>query len=322
MGGGTTAGFNQIAVPGLLSSTVVALASNLVPFPQRDRSNTISTHWEEPSDDRPGFGNRKHANTTRNMRRARAHTAGLVGTGNLKFYILWFINSIRQIAEFAENDQIQNGAANLYPNWPQNRAQTLTLYTCEHERKISQKSAHNRNRPRTFSILELLQRWLWRWLLILGKKQFSKKKNLFPSFLNHLTGRPRLDHSGTTKQQELPLPGLDHPETSGGLAPPTCTSGADHAAGAAAFRTGITREEWRKTPQTGSSGAEQEGAATPFSTGSSGEKWPDALGRIVRGRTSRRSPPPPPQTGPEAAPGTTPWRSSESGQRMRPRSAA
>ena len=33
VGGGTTPGFSQIAIPGLLCSTGVALASDLLPFP-------------------------------------------------------------------------------------------------------------------------------------------------------------------------------------------------------------------------------------------------------------------------------------------------
>ena len=44
--GGTTPGFSQIAIRGLLSSTGVALASNRYPYPQQDRSKTISTNWK------------------------------------------------------------------------------------------------------------------------------------------------------------------------------------------------------------------------------------------------------------------------------------
>ena len=44
--GGTTPGFSQIAIPGLLCSTGVALASDSYPYPQQDRSNTISTKLE------------------------------------------------------------------------------------------------------------------------------------------------------------------------------------------------------------------------------------------------------------------------------------
>ena len=44
--GGTTPGFSQIAIPGLLSSTGVALASDWYPYPQQDRCNTISTNWK------------------------------------------------------------------------------------------------------------------------------------------------------------------------------------------------------------------------------------------------------------------------------------
>ena len=46
------------------------------------------------------------------------------------------------------------------------------------------------------------------------------------------------------------------------------------------------------TPRTGSSGAEQEGPATTLRAGSSREMWPDALGTMVRGRSTRRSPHP------------------------------
>ena len=77
-GGGTTPEFSQIAVPGLLSSTEVALASNSYPLPQQDRSNTFSSHWEECSDDQPTLRNTEHAHANRKLRRARAHTAGLV----------------------------------------------------------------------------------------------------------------------------------------------------------------------------------------------------------------------------------------------------
>ena len=71
VGGGKTPGFSQIAIPGLLSSTGVALASDLRPVPQQDRRNTISTRWEGFSEAQPAL---KYAHANRNTRRARAHT--------------------------------------------------------------------------------------------------------------------------------------------------------------------------------------------------------------------------------------------------------
>ena len=91
VGGGTTPEYSQIAVPGLLSSTGVALASGLYPFQQQDRTNTISTYGEESSNNRPALRNRQHVHTTRNTRRARTQTAGLVRTRNVKSAILLFI---------------------------------------------------------------------------------------------------------------------------------------------------------------------------------------------------------------------------------------
>ena len=75
---GTTPGFSQIAIPGLLSSTGVALPFDLLPFSYQDRTNTISTRWEMFSDDRPALKNTEHTHANRNTRRVRAHTAGLV----------------------------------------------------------------------------------------------------------------------------------------------------------------------------------------------------------------------------------------------------
>ena len=47
VGGGTTPAFSQISIPGLLSSTGVALAFDSLPFPQQDRTNIIGTRWED-----------------------------------------------------------------------------------------------------------------------------------------------------------------------------------------------------------------------------------------------------------------------------------
>ena len=57
--------------------------------------------------------------------------------------------------------------------------------------------------------------------------------------------RPGLQHPGRNKQQGLLPPGLDHPGTSGGQTPQTGSSGADQAVGAAAFRTGSSRDKGR-----------------------------------------------------------------------------
>ena len=78
VGGGTTPALSQIAIPGLLSSTGVALASDLLSFPQQDRTNTISTRWEEFSHHRPALKNTEPVHPNRNTTRARAHTAGLI----------------------------------------------------------------------------------------------------------------------------------------------------------------------------------------------------------------------------------------------------
>ena len=88
----TTPGFSQI----LNSGPSIFDWSRLsrFPFPLQCRTNTISTRWEEFSDDRPAFRNTEHARANRNMRRARAHTAVLVRPRVVKSSILWFINYI------------------------------------------------------------------------------------------------------------------------------------------------------------------------------------------------------------------------------------
>ena len=65
VGGGSTPGFSQIAIPGLLSASAVATASDSYPYPQQDRSNTISTKLEGYSIGWPAL--RRH-------QRRRAHT--------------------------------------------------------------------------------------------------------------------------------------------------------------------------------------------------------------------------------------------------------
>ena len=55
----------------------------------------------------------------------------------------------------------------------------------------------------------------------------EKQEGMAVAGREHKISRPELDHPERNKQQEPPSPGLDHPGTSGGLAPRSGSSGAD-----------------------------------------------------------------------------------------------
>ena len=129
------------------------------------------------------------------------------------------------------------------------------------------------------------------------------------------TRRSGQEHQGRSKQLQPPPPGQEHPGTRGGRGPTKGATGADQAERSAAMpdwiiqgQVAVDAPDWnirgpassgsRRPPDWSIRGQVTEDTPDRIIWGktrrrqTAGEKGPDAQGKMVRGRTSRRSPSP------------------------------